>query len=181
MKDRRCSIWHLISGIIMLILGIVVWANPLSSLYAMAIYFGGAVFLLGCGYITFSFSEYSGWYFVVGLLDLFIGLILLTNLGLTIQTLPILFAFWFLATGVMQISGGLDIKKLGLPWGWSIFSGILGIILAFLILSYQSFGEAVLVLYVGFYIFAFGVLSIAEYLYFRKFCRLPQTREQQTY
>ena len=73
MKDRRCSIWHLISGIIMLILGIVVWANPLSSLYAIAIYFGGAVFLLGCGYITFSFSEYSGWYFVVGLLDLFIG------------------------------------------------------------------------------------------------------------
>ena len=163
MKDRRCSIWHLISGIIMLILGIVVWANPLSSLYAIAIYFGGAVFLLGCGYITFSFSEYSGWYFVVGLL---------ANLGLTVQTLPILFAFWFLATGVMQISGSLDIKKLGLPWGWSMLSGILGIILAFLILSYQSFGEAALVLYVGFYIFAFGALSIAEYLYFRKFCRL---------
>ncbi len=178
MKDRRCSIWHLISGIIMLILGIVVWSNPLSSLYAMAIYFGGAVFLLGCGYITFSFSEYSGWYFVVGLLDLFIGLILLTNLGLTVQTLPILFAFWFLATGVMQISGSLDIKHLGLPWGWSMFSGILGIILAFLILSYQSFGEAVLVLYVGFYIFAFGILSIAEYLYFRKFCHLPQTNAQ---
>ena len=94
------------------------------------------------------------------------------------QTLPILFAFWFLATGIMQISGSLDIKHLGLPWGWSMFSGILGIILAFLVLAYQSFGEAVLVLYVGFYIFAFGILSIAEYLYFRKFCRLQQTKAQ---
>ena len=171
MKDRRCSIWHLISGIIMLILGIVVWANPLSSLFAIAVYFGAAVFLLGCDYITFSFTEYSGWYFVVGLLDMCIGLILLTNLGLTVQTLPYLFAFWFLATGVMQISGSLDIKKLGLPWGWSMFSGILGVVLAFLILSYQTFGEFALVLTVGFYIFAFGVLSIAEYFYFRKFCR----------
>ncbi|MDO4162338.1 MAG: DUF308 domain-containing protein [Pseudomonadota bacterium] len=172
MQDRRCSIWHLVSGIIMLVLGIIVWANPLSSLYAMAIYLGAVVFLLGCGYITFSFTEYSGWYFVVGLLDLFIGLILLTNLGLTVQTLPILFAFWFLATGVMQISGSIEIRKTGLPWGWSMFSGILGVILSFFILAYQSFGEFALVLTVGFYIFAFGVLSIAEYFYFRKFCKL---------
>ena len=131
MRDKRCSLWHLISGIIMLILGILVWANPFSSLLAIAIYVGGIIFLLGCGYVSFSFSQYSGWYLVVGILDIFIGLIFLTNLGLTIQTLPIFFAFWFLAVGTMQISGSLEIKKLGLPWGWSLFSGILGIILAF--------------------------------------------------
>ena len=58
MKDKRCSLWHLISGIIMLILGILVWANPFSSLLAIAIYVGGIIFLLGCGYVSFSFSQY---------------------------------------------------------------------------------------------------------------------------
>ncbi len=171
MKNRRCSIWHLISGIIMLVLGILVWANPLSSLYAMAIYLGAVLFLLGCGYITFSFTQSSGWYFVVGLLDIFVGMILLTNLGMTVQTLPILFAFWFLATGTMQISGSLDLKRVNMPWGWSMFNGVLGVILAFVILIYQEFGEFALVLTVGFYIFAYGALSIAEYFYFRKFCQ----------
>lgn len=172
MKDRRCSLWHLVAGVVMMVLGIVVWVNPLSSLYVMAIYLGAALFLLGCGYITFSFTQYSGWYFVVGLLDIFIGLILLTNLGLTVQTLPIVFAFWFLATGTMQIAGSLDIKRLGLPWGWSMFSGILGVILAFLILMNPAIGDFALVLTVGFYIFAYGLISIAEYFYFRQFCQL---------
>ena len=156
----------------MLILGILVWANPFSSLLAIAIYVGGIIFLLGCGYVSFSFSQYSGWYLVVGILDIFIGLIFLTNLGLTIQTLPIFFAFWFLAVGTMQISGSLEIKKLGLPWGWSLFSGILGIILAFLILTNQAIGEFTLVLTVGFYICSYGIISIAEYFYFRQFCQL---------
>lgn len=172
MQDRRCSIWHLISGLIMLALGIAVWANPASSLLAMAIYLGAAIFLLGCGYVTFSFTQYSGWYFVVGLLDILVGLILLTNLGLTVQTLPVILAFWFLATGAMQISGSLDIKKAGLPWGWSMFSGVLGIVIGFFILAYQSVGDYALVLAAGFYIFAYGALSVAEYFYFRRFCEI---------
>lgn len=172
MQDRRCSIWHLIAGSVMIILGIAVWLNPGPSLLAMAIYLGAALFLLGCGYVTFSFTEYSGWYFVVGLLDIFVGLILLTNLGLTVQTLPIILAFWFLATGVMQVSGSLDIKKHGLPWGWSMFSGILGIVLGFFILAYQTVGDYTLVLAAGFYIFAYGALSVAEYFYFRRFCKI---------
>ena len=68
MLTKKCGIWHLIAGIIMLILGFVVWANPLSSLYAIAIYVGAILFILGCGYITFSFSESSAWYFVIGLM-----------------------------------------------------------------------------------------------------------------
>ena len=125
MLTKKCGIWHLIAGIIMLILGFVVWANPLSSLYAIAIYVGAILFILGCGYITFSFSESSAWYFVIGLMDVFIGLIFLTNLGLTVETLPTIFALWILALSCMQLYGSLEVYKLDLPWGWSLFSGIL--------------------------------------------------------
>jgi hypothetical protein len=80
MQDKRCSIWHLIAGLIMLFLGILIWANPMSSLLATAFYLGLVLFLLGCGYVTFSLSQYSGWYMVVGLFDIFIGLILLESI-----------------------------------------------------------------------------------------------------
>jgi uncharacterized membrane protein HdeD (DUF308 family) len=171
MSDKRCSVWHLVSGIVMVILGLLIWANPLSSLYAMAIYLGAVMFVLGCGYVAFSFSQYSGWYLVVGLLDIFVGLIFLTHLGLTVQTLPIIFALWFLATGTMQISAAFDIKKIGLPWIWSMISGLLGVALAFFVLVYQNFGEYALVLTIGFYVVAYGLLSIGEYFYFSRFCR----------
>ena len=92
MLTKKCGIWHLIAGIIMLILGVLVWTNPMSSLYAIAIYVGAILFILGCGYVTFSFSESSTWYFVIGLMDIFIGLIFLTNLGLYRQFLP--YGYW---------------------------------------------------------------------------------------
>lgn len=172
MQDKRCSIWHLIAGLIMLILGVMIWANPAASLLAMGFYFGLIIFLLGCGYIAFSLSQYSGWYMIVGLFDMFIGLIFLTNLGLTAETLPVFFALWILATGSMQIVGSLEIRKLGMPWGWSMVSGVLGVILAFFILTSRQFGEWALILTVGSYVIAYGIISIAEYFYFRHYCTL---------
>ena len=174
MQDKRCSIWHLVAGLIMLILGVMIWANPAPSLLAMAFYLGVVIFLLGCGYIAFSLSQYSGWYMIVGLFDMFIGLIFLTDLGLTVETLPVFFALWILATGSMQITGSWEIKKLDMPWGWSMVSGILGVILAFLILTSQQFGEWALVLTVGSYVMAYGIISIAEYFYFRHYCALTK-------
>ena len=174
-QNIRCGMWHLIAGVIMLILGIVVWANPMESLLGIAFYFGLMIFLLGCGYITFSLSQYSGWYMVIGLFDVFIGLIFMTNLGLTVETLPIFFALWILASGVMQMAGSWEIRKLGMPWGWSMLSGIVGVILAYFMLNFEQFGEWALVLTAGTYLVVYGVIGIAEYFYFRHYCRLAAT------
>lgn len=176
MHDKRCSIWHLIAGLVMLVLGIIIWANPASSLLAMAFYLGLMLFLLGCGYVTFSLSEYSGWYMVVGLFDIFIGLIFMTNLGLTAETLPIFFALWILASGVIQIAGSFEIRRRGMPWGWTLASGIIGVVLAYFILTSRAFGEWALVLTVGTYVIAYGIISIAEYFYFRHYCQLSEQK-----
>ncbi len=175
-QDKRCSIWHLISGLIMLILGIVIWANPAASLLGMAFYLGLMLFLLGCGYITFSLSEYSGWYMVIGLFDVFMGLIFMTNLSLTAETLPIFFALWILASGVIQIAGSFDAYKIGMPWGWSLASGVVGVVLAYFILTSQQFGEWALVLTAGTYVVIYGLISISEYFYFRHYCQLAEQK-----
>lgn len=177
MQDKRCSIWHLIAGLIMLVLGILIWANPMSSLIAIAFYLGLVIFLLGCGYATFSLSHYSGWYMVVGLFDIFIGLIFMTNLGLTVETLPVFFALWILASGCIQVAGSLEIRRIGMPWGWSFVSGVIGVVLSYFILTAPVFGEWALVLTTGTYVVAYGVISIAEYFYFRHYCNLAQVEK----
>ena len=96
----------------------------------------------------------------------------MTNLSLTAETLPIFFALWILASGVIQISGSFEIRKLGMPWGWSFSSGVIGVILAYFILTSQQFGEWALVLTAGTYAVVYGLIGIAEYFYFRHYCRL---------
>ena len=171
-QDKRCGIWHLVSGLIMLILGFVIWANPTASLLGMAFYLGLMLFILGCGYITFALTEYSGWYMVIGMFDVFMGLIFMTHLSLTAETLPIFFSLWILASGVMQISGSIEAYKIGMPWGWSLASGIVGVVLAYFILTSQQFGEWALVLTAGTYVVIYGLISISEYFYFRHYCQL---------
>lgn len=173
-KDKRCSIWHLVAGVIMLVLGMLIWANPSASLVGIAFYFGLMIFCLGCGYVAFSFSQYSGWYMIVGLFDIFMGLIFMTNLSLTVETLPIFFALWILASGAIQISGGLEIRKLGMPWGWTFASGVIGVVLSYFILTSQQFGDWALILTAGTYAVVYGLISISEYFYFRHYCRLVQ-------
>lgn len=53
------GIWHLIAGIIMAVLGIYVWFNPVVSLVALALYLGIAFIVVGAGYLAVSFSFQS--------------------------------------------------------------------------------------------------------------------------
>lgn len=163
------GIWHLIAGIIMAVLGIYVWFNPVVSLVALALYLGIAFIVVGAGYLAVSFSFQSGWYLLVGLLDIFVGIIFVGNLGVTAETLPIIFAVWCLAVGALSnwpMPGQL--RRDGFDWGWSAGVGVLGIVFAFLILAYPVLGALTITAIMGAYILLYGLVEIAEYFYARR-------------
>lgn len=89
-KVQKLSVWHLIAGIIMAALGIFVWFNPMASLVAMALYLGIVFIVVGAGYFMASFAYRSGWYLLVGFLDMLVGVIFVANLGVTAASLPII-------------------------------------------------------------------------------------------
>lgn len=161
--ERNVSIWHLIAGILMAVLGVYVWFNPEVTLVALALYLGVVFIAVGVGYFIASFSFDSGWYMVVGLLDILVGVIFVANLGLTAASMPIIFALWCLAVGVIQLVVAYKFKKAGMSWGWTLTSGVLGIIFAFLILTYPALGVITITALMGAYILLYGVLEIAEY------------------
>lgn len=163
-KIGIAGFWHLAAGIIMVLLGFYIWFNPQVTLVALALYLGIAFILIGGGYFMASFSYQSGWYLVVGILDILVGAILFSNIGVTAASLPIIFAVWCLAVGVIQIVAAFEFKKMGVQWPWLMTTGFLGIIFAFLILAYPAIGAVAITVLMGAYVFLYGVVQITEYV-----------------
>ena len=99
----------------------------------------------------------------VGVLDILVGIIFVGNLGVSASSMPIIFALWCLAVGVIQLVVAYQFRKAQVSWGWTLTSGILGILFAFLILSYPAVGVITITALMGTYILLFGILEIAEY------------------
>lgn len=172
-KPACCiGIWHLLAGILMVILGAYVWLNPIVSLVALSLYIGAALIVIGAGYVGSSMDLDSGWFMFVGVIDIIVGIILVANIGVTAVTLPVIFAIWCIAVGVAQLVSSYHQGKSGLHWGWSFILGALGIVFGFLILKYPGIGAITISTLLGLYIILYGLLEISEYFYFRRV--LPQ-------
>lgn len=96
----------------------------------------------------------------MGLLDILVGVILVANLGVTAATLPMIFALWCLAVGVIQLVTSFQLRKIGAPWGWSLGIGILGILFAFMILIFPSIGAVTITTLMGMYIICTALLPL---------------------
>ena len=118
-QKRPCctGFWHLIAGIVMILVGGFIWFNPAISLIALTLYLGSALIIVGAGYITTSLETDIGWFTFVGVLDILIGIILVANIGVTTLTLPIIFGIWCLAIGAAQLVSSYKFGRQNLPWG----------------------------------------------------------------
>jgi uncharacterized membrane protein HdeD (DUF308 family) len=93
---------------------------------------------------------------------------MVTNLGITTASLPIIFALWCLAVGVIQLTTSFQLKRAGMSWPWSMTVGILGILFAFLILSNPFIGSITITTLMGLYILLYGLVEIGEYFMIRR-------------
>lgn len=163
-RGERASIWLLLIGLIMIAMGGYVWYNPADAILALAFYFGVVFIMTGAGYLLSLFSGWSGWILAQGLLDVFIGIIFLINIGVTAISIPIMFAFWALFVGVIRIMAAFQLKSSGAShWFWALLSGFLGILFAFLIISSPIIGMITITMFMGTYMILYGFLAIAEY------------------
>lgn len=167
---QTVSLWHLLAGILMAVVGVYVWFNPEVTLVALALYLGVVFIAVGVGYLIASFSFDSGWYMVVGLLDILVGVIFVANLGVSAASMPIIFALWCLAIGVIQLVSAIQLRRVmsNSSMSWTMVAGVLGIVFGFLILTYPALGAITLTALMGTYVILYGVVEIAEYVYNRK-------------
>lgn len=168
--------WYipLLVGLFFVIVSIVVFSSPLTSLITLSILFAISFLFGGISEIAFSIAnrhqlENWGWSLAFGIITLIAGLLLVLNPGLSMVTLAFYVGFIVLFRSVAAISFSLDLKKYGSRnWGWLLGLGILGAIFSFILLWNPLFAGIGVVMLVGLSFLFAGLFSILFSFQLRK-------------
>jgi len=156
----------LLLGILYIIAGIWVFQTPLASYVSLSIVFSVFIFASGISQIVFSISNKNeiqgwGWYLAGGILDLIIGILLITHPLMTMAILPFYVGFWLLFQGFMAIGLSFQFKSAGMPsWGWLLFLGFLTLLFSFLLLANPVFAGLSIVYMTAFALITAGIFRI---------------------
>ena len=145
--------WLLLIGLVLGALALYITFRPLQGYVGLSIIFGWTFIVTGLSKIFISFSRRKvisgwGWYLVYGILSLVLGIYLVTNLILTMETLPMIFAFWLLLQGSFLISNAISMKPYK-GWGWVLTGGILTIVVSFLLLFNPILSFLTIIIWTG--------------------------------
>lgn len=165
----------LLSGILSVIAGIIVFCNPVESYISLSIFFGIVILLTGIIKIVtiitsrnyFLMRNYS---VIGGIFDLLTGIFLLVYPQMTLVILPLVLGIWMLYHGVMIVSLGGDMRAFEVPGHiWTTTGGIILMILSILIIiNPLHIGTASVVLLTGTGLVCFGIILSLIALKLRK-------------
>jgi uncharacterized membrane protein HdeD (DUF308 family) len=142
MADAVRAHWKafLFEGIVLVILGLAAIVVPLTASLAVTIFLGWMFLISGVAGLVMSFwaRQMPGfwWSLISAVLGIAAGVILLAKPAQGLLTLTLVVGIYFLAEGVATIMYALQHRKeLSERWSWMLFSGLMDILIAFLIIS----------------------------------------------
>lgn len=170
-KTRHYSHWYLLAfrGLFLILLGIYAIFQPQPALVKFAKIF--EVFTMASGLLLIQNAllnrQNRNWQFVMfnGLLDLFFGIMLWIVPQLSFLDLKIVLAIWFLYSGLIQAVDSLILIHEQIDnWWFELISGMLSIILAFIIIAVRVRMQKEIYILVGIFAVIFGIfLSISSF------------------
>ena len=130
----------LFEGILLVVLGLAAMIAPLIASLAFTIFLGWMFLISGIAGLALTFwaRQMPGfwWSLISAALAVFAGIILLARPMQGILTLTIVVGAYFLAEGVATIMYALEHRReLSERWSWLLVSGLMDILIAFLIIS----------------------------------------------
>jgi uncharacterized membrane protein HdeD (DUF308 family) len=177
-KSVRESINHwwlfLLTGILLIVVGFWVFASPLASYLSLSFIFSIGILFTGIFEIAFAISNRKtmdswGWTLAGGILDLVIGLYLLSYPSVSMTVLPFILGFWLLFRGFSAVGSAFDMKSYGdKNWGWFLFMGIAIVFFGVMVLANPAFGVANIIIWTGSAFIVAGVFRIYLAIKLRK-------------
>jgi uncharacterized membrane protein HdeD (DUF308 family) len=156
--------WKLVlaQGIVMMVLGFLAVAEPNVATIAVGI-FVGWLFFIGGIFRAVSVWQSRGmpgfaWSMLTALLAIVLGLILIFQPLAGVLTLTMVLIAFFILEGVTAIVLAVQHREHLRSWGWVLFSGIVDLLLAFLIWDgWPSSADWAIGLLVGINMLFFGL------------------------
>jgi len=172
---KSTKIWLVISGILLIVLGVVCIAKPANTLFATAWLLGCFTLLAGIFKMVFTFQTQlflpnSGSRMLSALLQILIGCFFLFNIFATTASLPFAFAFWIMLEGIIIAVQSFDYKKVGFGAWWGILLlGIAGAVLGFFGMRNPEISGKTLSTLIGIGIIANGIAYLVAFAGIKRF------------
>lgn len=152
-------------GVILLVVGALSIFSPLVAGLSIALTVGVLLLLGGISQLFFAFKAGSFgkgiWTFILGLLTVIIGVVMISQPGAALATLTLFLAAYFVVEGIFEIIWAFQIKPIK-SWGWTLFSGILSLLLGIMIWrQFPISGAWAIGILVGIKLFFTGWMMIA--------------------
>jgi uncharacterized membrane protein HdeD (DUF308 family) len=167
-SSRPSGHWvlFLIQGLVVAILGLFALAAPVIATLAVDIYAGWLFLISGMVGIVMLFTrENVGsvlWTLIAAILALVVGFLLIWRPAAGVLSLTLLLVGFFIAEGVVQIVAAFKYRSaIGSAWTWLLFSGIVDLVLAaIIIMGWPGSAAWVLGLLVGINLFMSGLALV---------------------
>jgi uncharacterized membrane protein HdeD (DUF308 family) len=179
--------WYmpLFVGILFIALGIWTLMTPAASFLGLAIFFSIALIISGISEVFLALTSKKemanwGWTLVMGVMNLAIGYMLFSNPALTAEFLSFYLGFLVLFRSITAVGTALDIKKYGdQGWGTMMFTAILGIVFAIILLRHPLLAGLTVVTWVALAFFAIGAFAVIFSFSLRNLHKLPGKVEKE--
>lgn len=173
--EKSTKFWLVISGILLVALGILCIANPEATLFATAWLIGCFTLVSGISRLVFTFrtERYlpnSGTRMLSALLQIFIGILFLCNNIFVAISIPIVCAMWVIVEGVILFIQSFDFKKVGFSSWWLLMLLGIGIaVLGILGLYHLDATGYIVAILIGVAIIAIGIAYLVAFTGIHKF------------
>src|SRR6476469_5148550 len=164
----------LVRGIILVLLGIAMFAWPKATLLVFVVLFAAYLFVDGIMAIFQGFSqrrdgEPSGWSFAQGVLAILFGIAVLAWPDTIGKVIIYLIAIWAILAGVTGIAAGFRMKASpGSGWGWFLAWGILALIFGIALIANPAAGILSILWLVALWAIMAGIVFIIASFFVRK-------------
>lgn len=159
-------------GVCAIVFGVLAFIWPGATLLTLILLYGAFALVDGAAAIIAAIRGSSTgprwWLAILGALGIAAGLLTLYWPGITAIVLLFLIATWAIATGVMQIIGAIKLRaEIDNEW-LLIAGGVLSVLFGLMLLARPSGGALAMILVIGMYAIAQGVLTVALALRLRR-------------
>jgi len=166
-KKTTISWWmYLIKGALIIVLGIWMLKMPRESFNAMLliigliIALGGALEIFLALYYRKVLKEW-GWNFSAGILDILVGILLISNPDAILVLITLFISFWLVLRGVLAIWEAMELRREGRKnWKWILALGILVMLLAIVLIWHPQVIGLTLIFWIAISFISLGIFRI---------------------
>ena len=168
--------WVLFFGAVSVLLGVLVAAQPVSTVFGFAVLVAIWLFVSGVFRIVTALADRSDdattrvLNALLGVLSVFVGLIFARNAYDTVATLGFLIGAFWIVGGIVEAFGGYRHQMVSIR-AYHVLMGVLGILAGIITLAYPGLTLVFLAVFIGIWLIFYGVGQIAMALRMREGAR----------